>query len=119
MTHAVKIICDVGVFMLVAAIAILIPLWKRFHKKRRMTKSEYVFGRGIHISLISVVFSIARGTLGVRSFLGFPAELYYRGGAMWQALLGILTAFPIVCFIFLPVYFNLYIISIYHYLELR
>lgn len=119
MTVAVRILCDAGVFMLVAVIAILVPLWKRLHKKRRMTKSEYVFGRGNHIYLISAVFSIARATLGVRSFIGFPSEMFYRGGAMWQAVLGILTAFPIVCFIFLPVYFNLYIISIYHYLELR
>lgn len=38
---------------------------------------------------------------------------------MWETLYGMVTAYPIVCFIFIPVYFNLGITSVYQYIELR
>lgn len=65
------------------------------------------------------MLSIARGTLGVRSFLGYPSELYYRGNAMWETLYGMLLAYPIVCFVFVPVYYDLGITSVYQYLDMR
>lgn len=50
---------------------------------------------------------------------GFPSEIFYRGVGMWETLYGMVTAYPIVCFIFIPVYFNLGITSVYQYIELR
>lgn len=38
---------------------------------------------------------------------------------MWETLYGMVNAYPIVCFIFIPVYFNLGITSVYQYIELR
>lgn len=52
-------------------------------------------------------------------FSGFPSELFYRGAGMWETLYGIVNAYPIVCFIFIPVYCNLEITSVYQYLDLR
>lgn len=38
---------------------------------------------------------------------------------MWETLYGMVLAYPIVCFIFVPVYYNLGITSVYQYLDLR
>lgn len=44
------------------------PLWSK--KKEKQTKANYVFATGGGISMAAMMLSIARGTLGVRSFLG-------------------------------------------------
>lgn len=38
---------------------------------------------------------------------------------MWETLYGMVTAYPIVAFVFIPVYFSLDITSVYQYIELR
>lgn len=50
---------------------------------------------------------------------GYPSELFYRGAGMWETIYGLVTAYPIVCFVFVPVYLNLGITSVYQYLDLR
>lgn len=50
---------------------------------------------------------------------GYPSELFYRGAAMWETLYGMLLAYPIVSYLFVPVYFSLGITSVYQYLDLR
>ncbi|XP_065089552.1 sodium-coupled monocarboxylate transporter 1 isoform X2 [Ochlerotatus camptorhynchus] len=109
---------DYGVFVVFIIFSTLVPLWGRFFGKKEKTKADYVFGMGT-ISMGAMMLSIARGTLGVRSFLGYPSELFYRGSAMWETLYGMVTAYPIVCFVFIPVYFNLGVTSVYQYLDLR
>ncbi|XP_053682409.1 sodium-coupled monocarboxylate transporter 1 isoform X1 [Sabethes cyaneus] len=109
---------DYAVFAVFIVFSTLVPLWGRFFGKKEKTKADYVFGVGT-ISMGAMMLSIARGTLGVRSFLGYPSELFYRGSAMWETLYGMVTAYPIVCFVFIPVYFNLGVTSVYQYLDLR
>ncbi|XP_058116651.1 sodium-coupled monocarboxylate transporter 1-like [Anopheles ziemanni] len=108
------------VFVLFVVISALIPIRKRLFRRSTNSKSkqDYVFGAG-HISTLAMMLSIARGTLGVISVLGYPSEFFYRGSAMWESLYGVITAYPIVCFVFIPVYFDLGITSVYQYLELR
>jgi solute carrier family 5 (sodium-coupled monocarboxylate transporter), member 8/12 len=53
------------------------------------------------------------------SLSGFPSEMFYRGAGMWETLYGMVNAYPIVAFVFCPVYFNLGITSVYQYIELR
>ncbi|XP_062533303.1 sodium-coupled monocarboxylate transporter 1-like [Armigeres subalbatus] len=105
-------------FVVFVVTTVLIPLWGRFFGSKEKTKAEYVFGMGT-ISVGAMMLSIARGTLGVRSLIGYPSELFYRGSAMWETLYGMVTAYPIVCYVFIPVYFNLGITSVYQYLDLR
>ncbi|XP_050099397.1 sodium-coupled monocarboxylate transporter 1 isoform X3 [Anopheles aquasalis] len=112
------LIWDYAVFIVFIIFSTLVPLWGRFFGKKEKTKADYVFGLGT-ISMGAMMLSIARGTLGVRSFLGYPSELFYRGSAMWETLYGMVTAYPVVCFVFIPVYFNLGVTSVYQYLDLR
>lgn len=50
---------------------------------------------------------------------GYPSELFYRGVGMWETIYGLASAYPIVCFIFVPIYLNLGITSVYQYLDMR
>lgn len=50
---------------------------------------------------------------------GFPPEQFYRGAQLWETMYGFISAYPLVCFIFVPVYCNLGITSVYQYLDLR
>ncbi|XP_012287684.1 sodium-coupled monocarboxylate transporter 1 [Orussus abietinus] len=111
-------VIDYLVFVGFIVVSFVIPLWGKFRARKKETKADYVFATG-KVSMGAMMLSIARGTLGVRSFLGYPSELYYRGTAMWETLYGMLLAYPIVCYVFVPVYYNLGITSVYQYLDMR
>ncbi|XP_076651667.1 sodium-coupled monocarboxylate transporter 1 [Halictus rubicundus] len=114
-----SMVIDYLVFVGCIIASFVIPLWEKFRGRRKeTTKADYVFATG-SVSMGAMMLSIARGTLGVRSFLGYPSELYYRGSAMWETVYGMLLAYPIVCFIFVPVYYSLGITSVYQYLDMR
>lgn len=58
----------------------LYPLWNGINCRKRKetdvetgTKANYVFATG-QVSIFAMMLSIARGTLGVRSFLGMYRE---------------------------------------------
>lgn len=64
------LIWDYIVFIILVIVTTVVPLWSRFFgKKKTRTKADYVFATGA-VSIFSMMLSIARGTLGVRSFLG-------------------------------------------------
>lgn len=118
MVGAPSMVVDYLVFVGFIIISFVIPLWGKSRSGKKETKADYVFATG-SVSMGAMMLSIARGTLGVRSFLGYPSELYYRGSAMWETLYGMLLAYPIVSFIFVPVYYSLGITSVYQYLDMR
>lgn len=61
---------DYFMFAAFIALTVLGPLWTRiFGKSKQRSKADYVFATG-GVSLVAVMISIARGTLGVRSVLG-------------------------------------------------
>lgn len=47
----------------------LYPLWGGLRRNNKDTKANYVFAAG-QVSVFAMMLSIARGTLGVRAFLG-------------------------------------------------
>ncbi|XP_067007581.1 sodium-coupled monocarboxylate transporter 2 isoform X2 [Anabrus simplex] len=115
-----SLVYDYILFVLFIVLTTGIPLWSKSRgKKKAPTKADYVFAASSKVSMFAMMLSIARGTLGVRSVLGFPSELYYRGSAMWETVYGMVLAYPIVCFVFLPVYYSLGITSVYQYLDMR
>lgn len=114
-----SLVWDYIVFILFLVISSVVPLWSQlFGKKKERSKADYVFAAG-KVTIFAMMMSIARGTLGVRSFLGYPSEQFYRGTSMWETIYGMMNAYPIVLYIFIPVYFSLGITSVYQYLDLR
>lgn len=113
-----SMVWDYLVFFIFVIASTFVAVYSRFFGPKEKTKADYVFAAG-KVSMAAMMLSIARGTLGVRSFLGYPSELFYRGSAMWETLYGMVLAYPIVCYVFVPVYFSLGITSVYQYLDMR
>ncbi|XP_028132762.1 sodium-coupled monocarboxylate transporter 1 [Diabrotica virgifera virgifera] len=115
---AKSMVWDYLVFFIFVVASTFVAVYSKCFGPKEKTKADYVFAAG-KVSMAAMMLSIARGTLGVRSFLGYPSELFYRGATMWETLYGMVLAYPIVCFIFVPVYFSLGITSVYQYLDMR
>ncbi|KAB0794839.1 hypothetical protein PPYR_11678 [Photinus pyralis] len=116
--EASSLVWDYLVFIIFVIATTFVAVYSRFVEGKEKTKADFVFAAG-KVSMAAMMLSIARGTLGVRSFLGFPSELIYRGTTMWETIYGMVLAYPIVCYIFVPVYYSLGITSVYQYLDLR
>lgn len=66
----ISVFNDFAIFIVFLTITTLYPLWGDITGRReKHTKANYVFASG-HVSIISMMFSIARGTLSVRALLG-------------------------------------------------
>ncbi|KAI5714016.1 hypothetical protein M8J76_009605 [Diaphorina citri] len=113
-----SLLIDYAVFVLLLVSSIGVSIWSKLSGPKEKTKNDYVFAQN-NVSMGAMILSIARGFLGVRVFLGYPSELYYRGSEMWETLYGMVIAFPIVLYFFVPVYFNLGVTSVYQYLDMR
>ncbi|KAL5234454.1 hypothetical protein ACI65C_001864 [Semiaphis heraclei] len=108
-----------GIFLLLIALSFAVLIYSKISGPKEQTKADYVFASKGSVSMGAMLLSIARGFLGVKVFLGYPSEFYYRGSGMWETLYGMSLAFPLVLYFFLPVYFNLGITSVYQYLDMR
>lgn len=64
-----SLIVDYIVFLLFIVATTIVPLWEK-GKSTANTKANYVFAKAGGVSMIAMMLSISRGTLGVRSFLG-------------------------------------------------
>lgn len=61
---------DYVVFSILLFVSTVYPIWKDIsERKGKGTKANYIFGHG-KVSMFAMMLSIARGTLGVRTFLG-------------------------------------------------
>ncbi|KAL1137888.1 hypothetical protein AAG570_009584 [Ranatra chinensis] len=114
-----SLVYDYVVFVLLILASFGVTIFGRISGPKEKTKADFAFAANNRVSVPAMMLSIARGFLGVRVFLGYPSELYYRGSAMWETLYGMILAYPIVCFFFVPVYYSLGITSVYQYLDLR
>ncbi|XP_050427927.1 sodium-coupled monocarboxylate transporter 2 isoform X2 [Adelges cooleyi] len=114
-----SIIIDYAVFLLLIGLSFGVMIYSKLSGPKERTKADYVFASKGSVSMGAILLSIARGFLGVKVFLGYPSELFYRGSGMWETLYGMVLAFPLVLYFFLPVYFNLGITSVYQYLDMR
>lgn len=65
-----SIVYDYIVFVLFILGSTLVAIWSKYSGPKEKTKSDYVFGTVGSVSMGAMMLSIARGTLGVRSFLG-------------------------------------------------
>lgn len=64
-----SLIVDYVVFAVAIIACSLVAVWQKFRGPKETTKADYVFATGT-VSMGAMMLSIARGTLGVRSFLG-------------------------------------------------
>ncbi|CAD5222565.1 unnamed protein product [Bursaphelenchus xylophilus] len=90
-----------------------------YFSRRKQTRSSQDALIGSNVSVLSIALSVCSSFLSAVSLLGFPAEVYFRGSTpLWFNVVYII-AFPIVAYVFLPVFYHLRLSSIYEYLERR
>lgn len=65
-----SIFCDYAIFFIFLILTTIYPLWNdMLGREGKRTKANYVFATG-RVSMLPMMFSIARGILGVRALLG-------------------------------------------------
>ena len=69
MASSAVLVWDYLVFIAFIVGCSVIALYSRFCGTKERSKADYVFATG-SVSIAAMMLSIARGTLGVRSFLG-------------------------------------------------
>lgn len=80
-------IADVVIFVVFLLASTIIPLWSGiFGKKKDKSKADYVFATG-SVSMLAMMMSIARGTLGVRVFLGKKSQPYTNNSSLYHNIL--------------------------------
>lgn len=67
--EANSMIWDYLFFFIFVAASTFVAVYSRFFGPKEKTKADYVFAAG-KVSMVAMMLSIARGILGVRSFLG-------------------------------------------------
>lgn len=73
MKDAGSMIWDYLVFLIFIVATTFVAVYNRYAGPKEKTKADYVFATG-SVSMAAMMLSIARGTLGVRSFLGKSAD---------------------------------------------
>ena len=69
MANGRNMVWDYVVFIILVIASSFVAVYSRFFGQKEKTKADFVFATG-RVSMSAMMLSIARGTLGVRSFLG-------------------------------------------------
>ena len=91
-----------------------------FGWKDRKTKDDnnYALG-GQSFSAFPVALSLTATSLSAITMMGSPSEYYYYGSTYaWVGMADVISC-VVAAFIYLPIYYNLGITSIYEYLDMR
>lgn len=109
-------ILDISICVVYLLIVLALGIW--FAREQHDNEDYFVGGRRMH--WLPIGLSIFAGTFSALSFVGLPREAAYDDYQFFVAILFIpLVVTPIVCWLFLPLYFRLKLTSCYEYLERR
>ncbi|KAL7648475.1 UNVERIFIED_CONTAM: hypothetical protein RMT77_000381 [Armadillidium vulgare] len=111
-------IYDYIIFGTVLFISAAIGMYYRFTGGRQKTFKEYLLADQ-KMSSIPVAFSLMASFMSAITILGVSKEIYSFGTQFFIINISYIISTPIVCYLFLPVFYRLQKISVYEYLELR
>ncbi|XP_018494776.1 putative sodium-dependent multivitamin transporter [Galendromus occidentalis] len=109
---------DFSVLGLTLIISAGIGIYYRFSGGRQRTAKEYLIADG-NMSVLPVAFSLMASFMSAVTLLGVPKENYFHGTEFFIINIAYIIGTPIVCFVFLPVFYRLQTVSVYGYLEKR
>ncbi|ODM96689.1 putative sodium-dependent multivitamin transporter [Orchesella cincta] len=111
-------IWDYIIFGIVLGISAAIGIYFRFTGGKQKTIQEYLMADR-QMSAIPVAFSLMASFISAITILGVSSEVYNYGTQFLLINLAYMVGTPIVCYVYLPVFYNLKIYSVYEYLERR
>ncbi|KAK8387781.1 hypothetical protein O3P69_018334 [Scylla paramamosain] len=106
----------VFVFMLLASVGI--GVFSAIKNRGRESTHNFLLG-GREMSPYPVAISLLGGIFSAISILGNPTEVYYFGAQVVTSLVGIFPAIIVVHQVILPIFYNLRLVSVNEYIELR
>ncbi|KAJ6639617.1 Sodium-coupled monocarboxylate transporter 1 [Pseudolycoriella hygida] len=121
---------DYVVFLMMLGGSAVIGIYFGFVEKKSKTKSfssehheseaaqEYLMG-GRKMSVIPVAVSLVASWISGISLLGLATEIYLYGTSYIFIIISLFISSAVIHYIFLPVFYNLQLTSVYEYLEIR
>lgn len=109
---------DYAVFTVMLLVSSLIGIYYRFTGDRQQTAREYLVANK-NMSVVPVAFSLMASFMSAVTLLGVPSENYYYGTQFVIINIAYIFGTPIAAYIFLPVFYDLQVVSVYEYLERR
>lgn len=106
---------DYFFFVIVLLVSIIIGL---YYAKRQHSVVEYLLGDR-NLGLLPVSFSLAATSVSGSSIIGQSIEVYAFGVHHWIALLSALFRATFTHLLFLPIFYELQLLSSFQYLEMR
>uniref|UniRef100_H2YWR7 Sodium-coupled monocarboxylate transporter 1 n=1 Tax=Ciona savignyi TaxID=51511 RepID=H2YWR7_CIOSA len=109
---------DYVVFAIMLVASTLIGLFFAIRDRKKRNTEEYLLA-GRSMSPYPVGFSLAVSFMSAVTVLGTPVEVYRFGTMYAWLVVGMLIALIITAEIFVPVFYNMGLTTVYEYLEMR
>ena len=103
---------DYVVFVLVLVISAAIGLFYGFRGGGQKTTKDFLMG-GRSMSVLPVSLSLLASFMSAITLLGTPAEIYAYGTQYWLIWVGYCIMIPLVCLVFVPVFYQIGITSVF------
>ncbi|XP_071532425.1 sodium-coupled monocarboxylate transporter 1-like isoform X2 [Panulirus ornatus] len=111
-------VVDYVLFSLMLVASIGIGVYSAIKSRGKANTQEYLLG-GRAMSPVPVAFSLLGGWISAISILGNPTEVYFFGTQIATILLGCIPGCLFVCKFIIPVFYQLKLVSLNEYIELR
>ncbi|XP_050435700.1 sodium-coupled monocarboxylate transporter 1-like [Adelges cooleyi] len=113
-----NLLAEFAAFACMMTLSVLIGLYYGFVERKQNTVDDYLLG-GKHMSVFPITMSLIASHVSGVTLLGVPSEVYVYGAQ--YLIIGVINIFIIiiVIYIYLPVFYDLQLTSVYEYLELR
>ncbi|KAK5642181.1 hypothetical protein RI129_008348 [Pyrocoelia pectoralis] len=108
---------DYAIFVIIIAISCIVGLYFGFFSKQKTTE-EYLLG-GKNMKWLPVSISLTASALSSQSVVGLATEVYLHGSQVLLMTVSMSLASLANYFLYVPVFSNLQVTSIFEYLELR
>ncbi|XP_077555191.1 putative sodium-dependent multivitamin transporter [Haemaphysalis longicornis] len=109
---------DYAVFVVMLVVSALIGIYYHFAGNRQRTTRAYLVADK-NMSVVPVAFSLMASFMSAITLLGVPSENYFFGTQYVLISVAYIVGTPIVAYLFLPVFYDLQVISVYEYVERR
>jgi len=110
---------DYVVFAILLAVSLAIGLYYGLCHSEEMHDAEgYLLG-GRQMGTFPAAMSLIASFMSAITLLGTPAEVYQNGTQYWMIGISYFLVMPAAAYLYMPIFFNLRVISAYEYLELR
>ena len=109
---------DYTTFAALLVVSTAIGIYFGWVDRKSKDDNNYALG-GQSFSAFPVALSLTATSLSAITMMGSPSEYYYYGSTYaWVGLADVISC-VVAAFIYLPIYYNLGITSIYEYLDMR